>query len=114
MGAMVGLSCFGSVAIGCGQDIEVRLARRQPVIAGLCEEDSHKRSPVLICSTTQQFLCNRGIGRVRLFGGGKVRLLAHGAEAVEIAVPVAEPARAEETVRLSRRPGRPPRGLSRV
>jgi hypothetical protein len=47
-----------------------------------------------------------------LFGGGKVRLVAHGEEAVEIAVPVAVQARAEEIVRLSRRLGRRGGGFS--
>jgi hypothetical protein len=40
-----------------------------------------------------------------LFGRGKVRLVAHGEDAVEIAVPLAVQARAEEIVRLSRRLG---------
>ena len=47
-----------------------------------------------------------------MFGGGKVRLVAHGEEAVEIAVPVAVQARAEEIVRLSRRLGRRGGGFS--
>jgi len=42
----------------------------------------------------------------RLFGRGKVRLVAHEEEdAVEIAVPLGVQARAEEIVRLSRRLG---------
>src|SRR3954447_22305264 len=84
IGAMVGLSCFGSVAIG------------------------DERIFVLFANRPQTLSCSRWYGRTRkriCAKGGRemLRVLTGGEDAAEIAMPPYVRARAEEIAALSRR-----------